>query len=421
MDSASQKWLVGCGTGCAALVIVMVFLVGGAVVFIRDKIRPLQEASDSHKEVVTAFGAAESFVPPADGAIGRERIEVFLGIRDALKDAQDRLDSALGGVDFQRMTQRKQSFSEALRTLNDLSNLIGPAGDYVGRRNRALLDRHMGLGEYAYIYTMAYHSWLGHLPEEGPPILAKLDRWNDASHSSSDGGFSPEAIRWQYRRFIRRILQNQLSGIKDAEHQSLRVMINQEIERIDKSMDRVAWQDNMPQPIEECFKPYRGRLEATYRASTNCFELFTFDESRQIEWHGPGTSVEIKSEPGSKSGPAEAPPNYSAGAFSVKGMPGSSVSYVVGDGVTAPVLITRRMPLYTDQARKAHAEGVVTIQAIVRKNGSLGSAKVTHKLGYGLDEAVLNTVMNKWKFRPGKMNGQPIDVQADIKIVFRLP
>lgn len=424
MDSTSQKWLIGCGTGCAALVIVIVLLVGGAVVFVRDKIRPLQEASDSRKEIVAALGAVETFVPAPDGAIDRERMEKFLAVRDSLRNAQDHLDGALANVDFDRLKQRRQSFGEVLRTLNELSSLIAPIGEYMDRRNRALLDKHMGLGEYAYIYSISYHSWLGHLPEEGPPFLARL-RQRNREHPGASGDFTPEAIRGQYRRLITRMLENQLQGLGGSELKDWRVKVKQEIDRLDRSLDRVAWQDNLPAPIEESLKPYRSRLEATYRQTTNCFELLTLEESRRIEWSTPETKVGIGSERGSDSGPAEALPEVAAtgpgnaGAGAGGTTAGCNVSYRVGDGVTAPVLITRPTPDYTDEARKARIAGVVAIQAVVRKNGSLGSAKVIRKLGYGLDEAALNTITRNWKFKPGMLNGAPVDVQTDIEIVFR--
>ncbi len=425
MDSTSQKWLIGCGTGCAVVVIVIVFLVGGAVVYIRDKIRPLQEASDSRKEIVAAYGDAESYVPPPDGEIRAERMEIFLSVRDSMKEAQSRLDETLANVDFERLTQRNQSFGEALRTLTNVGNLIGPVGEYVGRRNRALLDRRMGLGEYAYVYSIAYHSWLGHLPEEGPPALAGFFRRNRDRHAGNAGSFTPEAVRWQYRRFISRMLENQLDGIRDPGRQNRRDAIRREIERIDRSLVRVAWQDNLPSPVEESLKPYRSRLESTYHQSTNFFELLTLDESRRFEWSGPGAEVETGTERGSEPIPAEAPPEKVAPDASRKGAPAEDlsadrrVSYTVGSGVTAPTVILQPMPAYTDEARKASAEGVVAVQAIIRKDGSIGSAKVVRRLGYGLDESAVRTILKDWKFKPGTLNGKPVDVPVNIEVVFR--
>jgi uncharacterized protein len=41
-------------------------------------------------------------------------------------------------------------------------------------------------------------------------------------------------------------------------------------------------------------------------------------------------------------------------------------------------------------------------------------------LGYGLDESAINTIATKWRFAPGTLNGEPVDVQANIQVSFRL-
>jgi hypothetical protein len=40
--------------------------------------------------------------------------------------------------------------------------------------------------------------------------------------------------------------------------------------------------------------------------------------------------------------------------------------------------------------------------------------KIIKGLGYGLDEEAINTIENKWRFIPFMLNGQPIDIIADI-------
>ena len=101
------------------------------------------------------------------------------------------------------------------------------------------------------------------------------------------------------------------------------------------------------------------------------------------------------------------------------GGPGDGV-YGVGGGVKAPTVIFQPLPLYTEDARKARVEGLVLLQAIIRKDGSVDSFKVIRGLGYGLDESAINTIATKWRFKPGTLNGQPVDVQANIEVSFRL-
>jgi TonB family protein len=100
---------------------------------------------------------------------------------------------------------------------------------------------------------------------------------------------------------------------------------------------------------------------------------------------------------------------------------GSGVGpYVVGNGVKAPQVLFQPLPAYTEEARKARAEGIVLIQAIIRKDGTVDSFKVLRGLGYGLDESAINTIATKWRFKPGTFNGAPVDVQANIEVSFRL-
>jgi len=94
--------------------------------------------------------------------------------------------------------------------------------------------------------------------------------------------------------------------------------------------------------------------------------------------------------------------------------------YVVGNGVKAPVVLFQPLPAYTEEARKARAEGIVLIQAVIRKDGTVDSFKVLRGLGYGLDESAINTIATKWRFKPGTFNGAPVDVQANIEVSFRL-
>jgi hypothetical protein len=289
--STTQKWLLGCGIGCAAMIVLIITVVTGGIFFIRGKFHPLQEAADSRKAVIKAYGTLESYVPPASGAIASERMETFLSVRAALKNAQDQLDAGVARFDFDNLKQ--PSFGSFLRVLNDLSNVIIPIGTYMNQRNQVLLDKRMGLGEYAYIYTMAYHSWLGHAPDEAPPVLTKF-RLQDRSQSfGNDSNISPESVRRQYRRVILRLLGNQLDSIKGSEQLPWSRMLKAEIDRVDRDPNRVAWQDNMPPPIEKSLSPYRDRLVSSFHSSANFFEFLTLEEFNRVQWNGPwgeGTS-----------------------------------------------------------------------------------------------------------------------------------
>lgn len=94
--------------------------------------------------------------------------------------------------------------------------------------------------------------------------------------------------------------------------------------------------------------------------------------------------------------------------------------YTLGSGVTNPVLVTQTIPSYTDEAIKAKAQGVVLLQAIIRRDGSVTDFKVLRGLGYGLEEKAIEEIATNWKFRPGTLNGRPVDVLATIEVQFNL-
>jgi TonB family protein len=89
-------------------------------------------------------------------------------------------------------------------------------------------------------------------------------------------------------------------------------------------------------------------------------------------------------------------------------------------GLADPALIRQTLPHYTDEAIKAKIQGVVVLQAVIRKNGSVDQPKIVRSLGYGLDQEAIRVVMSEWKFRPGSLNGRPVDVYATIEISFTL-
>lgn len=94
--------------------------------------------------------------------------------------------------------------------------------------------------------------------------------------------------------------------------------------------------------------------------------------------------------------------------------------YIIGNGVKAPVPTSHPLPAYTEEARAFRIEGIVLIQAVIRKDGTADSFRVLRGLGYGLDESTLNTITEKWRFQPGTLNGGAVDVQANIEVSFRL-
>lgn len=91
----------------------------------------------------------------------------------------------------------------------------------------------------------------------------------------------------------------------------------------------------------------------------------------------------------------------------------------VGGDVQPPVKISAPSPQYTEIARKARIQGVVIVEAIIDKQGSVTNVKVLKGLPMGLDSAAADAV-KKWKFKPATLNGKPVAVIYNLTVNFRL-
>jgi periplasmic protein TonB len=91
----------------------------------------------------------------------------------------------------------------------------------------------------------------------------------------------------------------------------------------------------------------------------------------------------------------------------------------VGGGISAPVVISKVDPEYSEEARKAKYSGTVTLAVIVDAEGHAREIHVAKSLGMGLDEKAIEAV-EKWRFKPGMRNGQAVNVRATIEVNFRL-
>jgi len=93
--------------------------------------------------------------------------------------------------------------------------------------------------------------------------------------------------------------------------------------------------------------------------------------------------------------------------------------YSPGGGVTAPTILSRVEPEYSEDARRARHQGTVVLDAIVRRDGTVEILNVVRGLGYGLDENAIEA-LRQWRFNPGRKNGQPVDIRLYIEVNFTL-
>jgi periplasmic protein TonB len=81
-------------------------------------------------------------------------------------------------------------------------------------------------------------------------------------------------------------------------------------------------------------------------------------------------------------------------------------------------LLSRTLPQYPAISRAAHIQGVVVLQATISKTGSIKNLRVISGPPM-LRQAALDAVQT-WRYRPYLLNGDPVEVETTINVVFNL-
>jgi len=87
--------------------------------------------------------------------------------------------------------------------------------------------------------------------------------------------------------------------------------------------------------------------------------------------------------------------------------------------VTIPEAIFSPEPSFSEEARKAKAQGIVLLTVVVGKDGRPYDLRIAQSLGMGLDEKAIEAV-TRWRFRPATLNGQPIASRVAVQVDFHL-
>ena len=98
---------------------------------------------------------------------------------------------------------------------------------------------------------------------------------------------------------------------------------------------------------------------------------------------------------------------------------GAQQIYHVGPGVSAPTLIFAPDPEYSEEARRAKYQGVCVVSLIVDPQGNPKRLQVVRHLGKGLDQKAVEAV-RQYKFEPAMRNGEPVAVEVNIEVNFRI-
>jgi hypothetical protein len=221
-----------------------------------------EEAHRDRAILEQRHGGEGAFTPAVDGTVAPARVEAFLAVRGALAYAESRIEGVDGEfARFEALTDEGEpkltvALPAVVRLTRSMLRLPSMFGEIEKARNRALVEADMSLGEYAYLYVVAYHDQLVD-PEIGTHL------------------FGSSAANGRVRAELRETLRRQLAGV-ESEPDKSGEFVNQlaaEVAALENDPDRIPWQDGVPERIAESFTPYRDRLDAAYSPAGAELEL----------------------------------------------------------------------------------------------------------------------------------------------------
>lgn len=283
-SSTASKWLIGCGIGCGVVILLLAFAGVGGYFFVKNIVEGFEETEAIADALTERYGGIKDFCPDPGGAIGPERVEAFLSVRNSMEPAKEKLESSIIILsDEERESQFKEEPSPGILTkIKTGFGIIPLIAEFYTRRNQALLDADMGLGEYYFIYVVSYYSWLDKSPGDGLEYnLVGEDEekrgvyWRRRRNENLED--RQDDVLKQLHRQILPMLKNQLakltridvSPIRDPWRETLAA----EIEAMEADRFRLIWQEGLPDVLEASLKPFRGRLEVSYSKVLNALEM----------------------------------------------------------------------------------------------------------------------------------------------------
>ena len=90
----------------------------------------------------------------------------------------------------------------------------------------------------------------------------------------------------------------------------------------------------------------------------------------------------------------------------------------VGGNVQSASLIRQVQPVYPPIAKTAHVSGTVILHAIIAKDGSI--QELQYVSGPALLMKSAMDAVHEWRYKPTMLNGEPVEVDTTVQVVFTL-
>ena len=91
----------------------------------------------------------------------------------------------------------------------------------------------------------------------------------------------------------------------------------------------------------------------------------------------------------------------------------------ISQGVSQGLLLKKVQPAYPSSALRMRTEGAVKLLATIGKTGNVTEVKVVSGEPLLTQSAV--EAVKQWKYKPYLLNGEPVEIQTEISINFKLP
>ncbi|MGD2245401.1 MAG: hypothetical protein PVI11_02520 [Candidatus Aminicenantes bacterium] len=280
-SSSTKKWLIGCGIGCGAVLLIVIILVMGGFFYVRNIVEGFKSSEVLMDTLVEQHGQIQEYSPSPDGEIKAQRLEAFLAVRDAIIPAREELETSLRILqDRDEEGLSEEERGGVIKKITTGFGMIGQIADFHKARIQALLDTGMGMGEYYYIYTIVYYSWLEKSVLDGHDFQIRGDdegyRFNEWQDEESEEIRRDMTLRWLHRILLpmlhnqhQKLIESDLRGISKQWPEELET----EIEAMESNRYRLVWQDGLPEITKRSLEPFRGRLDASYSPLTNGVEM----------------------------------------------------------------------------------------------------------------------------------------------------
>lgn len=90
----------------------------------------------------------------------------------------------------------------------------------------------------------------------------------------------------------------------------------------------------------------------------------------------------------------------------------------ISQGVTKGLLIQKVEPQYPPLARAARVQGEVVLSAVIDGNGQINNLQLVS--GHPMLVQAAIAAVKQWRYKPYLLNGQPVEVETTITVIFSL-